>query len=609
MASANSNTEEHYKSESGQMVVAAIDFGTTYSGYAYSLTHEYEKDPTKVFAQVKWHSGAAQLISLKTPSILLLNPDKSFKSFGYDAENDYADLAIDNKHTDYYFFRHFKMLLYQSKILQRDMLVSDDNGKEMKAINVFKICIKFLHDHMLENVRHKFSGVNDTDIRWVLTVPAIWSDSSKQFMREAAQMAGIPKERLMIALEPEAASLYCMHLPLDKMVVEGNKSKESSRVSPFQKGMKYMIVDVGGGTVDITVHEVIDRSQLKELDFPSGGASGGTLVDKAFRDFLDDLVGKDVMKKFAKDCKEDYVLFLREFETKKRMINVEKKGRESMKLPITLTDLYKEKKGNTLKDDVEKVREFKEKVLISGDKIRIDTEIMRSWFNNCCEQIVFEVSKLLSKPKCKDVQTILLVGGFSESPMLQNAMRTNFSDRQLIIPEDAGLVVLKGAVIFGHNPVTIKSRIAKCSYGVRVYRDFREGVHPNSKKIKVGNVYKCRDVFACHVRKGQELVVGEAQHHQRYTPLERQQISLDFDIYTSTEENPMFVTDPSCDFVGKLEVAVPNMSGGNERGVWIQMIFGGTEIVVEAKEEKTGRISKATFNFLQDSCQGGSDSL
>lgn len=31
-----------------KLVVAAIDFGTTFSGYAYSLKNEYEKDPLKV---------------------------------------------------------------------------------------------------------------------------------------------------------------------------------------------------------------------------------------------------------------------------------------------------------------------------------------------------------------------------------------------------------------------------------------------------------------------------------------------------------------------------------------------------------------------------------
>ena len=39
------------KKDSGLLdafIVAAIDFGTTYSGYAFSFKHDYDKDPTQV---------------------------------------------------------------------------------------------------------------------------------------------------------------------------------------------------------------------------------------------------------------------------------------------------------------------------------------------------------------------------------------------------------------------------------------------------------------------------------------------------------------------------------------------------------------------------------
>jgi hypothetical protein len=114
-------------------------------------------------------------------------------------------------------------------------------------------------------------------------------------------------------------------------------------------------------------------------------------------------------------------------------------------------------------------------------------------------------------------------------------------------------------------------------------------------------------VFATHVKKGQELVVGEAQSKQRYTPLEADQISLVFDVYTSTEEEPLYVTDVGCTYVGQLEVDVPDLSGGKDRGVFVQMIFGGTEVVVEARVEKTNKLTKAKFDFLM-SDQNASDS-
>jgi len=52
-------------------------------------------------------------------------------------------------------------------------------------------------------------------------------------------------------------------------------------------------VYVTGGTVDITVHEVVAKRKLKELHWANGGAWGGTCVDKAFENFLRKLVDSD----------------------------------------------------------------------------------------------------------------------------------------------------------------------------------------------------------------------------------------------------------------------------------------------------------------------------
>ncbi|XP_052791588.1 uncharacterized protein LOC128225721 [Mya arenaria] len=108
---------------------------------------------------------------------------------------------------------------------------------------------------------------------------------------------------------------------------------------------------------------------------------------------------------------------------------------------------------------------------------------------------------------------------------------------------------------------------------------------------------KFKDVFARHVKKGQELVAGEPQSSQRYTPLEADQLSLVFDVFTSPEEDPQYVTDVGSVHIGQLEVDVPD--SGKERGVWVKMIFGGAELTVHATDEKTQKVSNASFDFLQ----------
>lgn len=58
----------------------------------------------------------------------------------------------------------------------------------MRAIIVFSYSIRYLKDHLLDKLLTSNLGdkVTVDDIDFVLTVPAIWDDTAKMFMREAA---------------------------------------------------------------------------------------------------------------------------------------------------------------------------------------------------------------------------------------------------------------------------------------------------------------------------------------------------------------------------------------------------------------------------------------
>jgi len=52
----------------------------------------------------------------KTPTCLLLKPDQSFDSFGYEAVEKYANLQDESEEKRYYFFQHFKMALHNDAV-------------------------------------------------------------------------------------------------------------------------------------------------------------------------------------------------------------------------------------------------------------------------------------------------------------------------------------------------------------------------------------------------------------------------------------------------------------------------------------------------------------
>jgi hypothetical protein len=59
----------------------------------------------------------------------------------------------------------------------------------------------------------------------------------------------------------------------------------------------------------------------------------------------------------------------------------------------------------------------------------------------------------------------------------------------VVVPEDAELAVLKGAVLFGHKPDYIVARIARYTYGVRISSDFNQDIHePGRCVVKNGRI-------------------------------------------------------------------------------------------------------------------------
>lgn len=101
-------TNTNYKSENS-LFICAIDFGTTYSGYAHSTRH----NPKEIFCP-HWKSSSTctTLISQKAPTTVLLDDKQNFVAFGYDAETKYLEFAEEEKAHNFYYFRRFKMILY-----------------------------------------------------------------------------------------------------------------------------------------------------------------------------------------------------------------------------------------------------------------------------------------------------------------------------------------------------------------------------------------------------------------------------------------------------------------------------------------------------------------
>jgi len=292
----------------------------------------------------------------------------------------------------------------------------------------------------------------------------------------------------------------------------------------------------------------------------------------------------------------DYCDLFREFEIKKRKYS-NMSDRIMIRVPIALNDGFQEKHNKPIKDHIATRSQYKDKVSWVGDKLRLEPEIAKTLFQNACVSSTNHLKSLFKLPEVKDVPTILMVGGFSESPMLQEIVQNALPDKQVIIPADAGLAVLKGAVIYGHDPSVIQERRCRYTYGVQTSHPFKVGVDPIEKKFTDddGDDY-CSEKFGVHVHVGQAVGYSEKQEWHSYSVVKSDQKAITFKFFATEDSTPNFTTDSGCKEIGKLEVDVPGSGMG--RSVKVRMIFGDTELHAEAIVEQTNQKTKASLNFL-----------
>ena len=95
--------------------------------------------------------------------------------------------------------------------------------------------------------------------------------------------------------------------------------------------------------------------------------------------------------------------------------------------------------------------------------LRMSAELMRDLFAPTLDKIASHVMSHMTS----HISSLFLVGGFVESRMLQRSIRKAVGGKaRVVIPPDAGLTILKGAVLFGLDPTTVRMRTSHMTYGV-----------------------------------------------------------------------------------------------------------------------------------------------
>ncbi|CAB5180921.1 unnamed protein product [Rhizophagus irregularis] len=551
--------------------VVAIDFGTTFSGFAYSNRADPEIITNDVWPQ--------QIGVMKTNTVLQYdsnyqnvikwgNPALAQKQSKHARKN--KDLPSSKT------VELFKLHLGNIPQNEKPPLPYQLNYE--KAISDY---LRELGKLIKETISTRWYGISFFEhVLLVISIPAEFDDRAKDTMRKCLHNAGLTdykeSNKVEFTTEPEAAAIYCMR-----------NLKGQNEMIPINAS--FMVVDCGGGTVDLTTRRLLRDNKLSEITERTGDFCGGSYVDREFLKFLSRKLGESTMNLLRENNYGQMQYVIQQF---------------CQKLKFHFTGNQNE--FDPYEFDIEEIcpvliqycnDNIKEEMEENDWVIDINFEDIKSMFDPVVGKIIRLIRGQLdsSKDKCS---AIFLVGGFSESKYLQMRVKEEFGKLvpSIIVPKQPIAAIVRGACDYGIDMSTIVDRTLKYTYGFETNRNWVDG-DPIDRKINYkGNDETKIKIFHCFVTRGTKVEVDEEFSIVRI-PILPDQTAISFQIYKTTELSAEFCDEPGMKSLGTLEIELPDVHLGLDRNIEFSLIFGKMELVAKAKNLQNGRIYDTSFEL------------
>jgi len=349
----------------------------------------------------------------------------------------------------------------------------------------------------------------------------------------------------------------------------------------------------------VTVHQIQGNGAIKEIHKATGGPAGGQNVNMRFRGLLEEICTKQVIENYAREHPVDWLYLMNDFEVKKRGKRVLQGGTTRIRLPNSFVSKFARRKGWDINAMIQEHYSLNDIKVQRNEYLCLEPKIMRQLFDPVFDEIVTHLSNLFAKQELSAVKYVFLVGGFADSGLLQEKIKSHFGHSyRIMVPQYASLAVVQGAVMFGQKPDVFDSRVMNSTYGIRVHRLFLDGLHPDSKKEIINGIPRCKDIFFKFVKVNEVVKVGEIRRFSGFTPLtgEHKQVKIDF--YQSELADAEFVTDSGVEKAPGQGLVLETPDAWRTRDIGINLHFGGTEIKVTVVNPTSNKQSTAYLDFL-----------
>ncbi|KAF6743411.1 hypothetical protein DFP72DRAFT_933565 [Ephemerocybe angulata] len=581
-------------------LVIAFDVGTTYSGASYSILTPGQvpeiRGVTRFPAQE--HVGG----DCKIPSIMYYDKDGVVKAAGAEAMKE--DIVAQKEDEEWVPTPWFKLHLRPKNG------VSTPNDVASKIpplppnktpVQVFSDFLRYLYSCTRTYIEetHGFSG-DDSDwwqdlerqglIDFVLSHPNGWEGAQQEMMRRAALLGGLVRSeeeadsKVSFVTEGEASLHFCLYSGLSADVM-----KDGSGV---------LIVDAGGGTVDLSAYaRAKSEDWFEEIATPQCHFQGSIFVTFNARAFLEAHLRTS---KFIDD-----VPHISECFDKTTKLRFRSKS-----------DPQYIRFGGVRDKDLE--------FGIRSGQLRMEGSQVASFFDPSISCIIDSVKSQVSASQ-KPIKSIFLVGGFAASDYLFSELKDNLGPLGLnVLRPDTHVnkAVADGAISF-YLDHRVGSRMSRFTFGVNCHvpynpsdedhrvRSITSWLSPSGARRLPGyfSVILPKNTQVSETKEFKRSYFEESDYLANFS-----NVSVELDCYRGKVENPKWADVDSENYSNMCTVNVDLSQMGKALGPFkgsggrvyykadfdIVLLFGLTELKAQLVWKEKGKERRSTAKIVYE---------
>ncbi|KAI9668632.1 MAG: hypothetical protein M1831_001071 [Alyxoria varia] len=472
---------EGARGRSKAQLIVGIDFGTTFSGVAFAFATDTEAKEDIV---TEW-PGAGNQTKQKIPTVLYYDQYQRVVGWGPDIAEALAPTGYPKPGVQKVEWFKLQLMLSGNTYIDPINLPPLPPGKsEVDVAADYLIKLRQATRNQLQKTLGEVFNREERNIRYFLTVPAIWNEAGKAATRQAAIQAGFLRDendpRLTLITEPEAAAMFCSKTGLLNLKIHD----------------AVLIVDCGGGTVDLIAYEVEEEQPftVAECTAGSGDSCGSTALNRNFSNILRAKIKKMKLPEGSRTAGRVYAKCIMDFENR-----IKADFRNN---------------GQKWAVDVGIEAEFPEAGIEEGYMTFTNEEILQ-----CFEPVVNRILELVRnqiiaiQAQNRPLQNVLVVGGFGASEYLFQQIQLHVPPQfqsKVVRPMDSVAAIVKGAVTAGITERVVTSRVARRHYLMATLQPFKEGHHPEQYRVpSLDGKDRCKYTRQIFVQKGQRVKIGE----------------------------------------------------------------------------------------------------